>query len=83
MKDPATEFLRYLDLQRGASRHTLRGYATDLAEFRAFLSREGIGDLADADPRAIRAWLAWLHDRKLAKSSIARDRKSTRLNSSH
>src|ERR1700675_429920 len=72
MKDSSSEFLRYIDLQRGASRHTLRGYATDLAEFRAFLSREGIGDLADADPRAIRAWLAWLHDRKLAKSSIAR-----------
>jgi tyrosine recombinase XerC len=72
MKDPAAEFVRYLDLQRGASRHTLRGYATDLAEFRAFLSREGLGDLVDADARAIRAWLAWLHDRKLAKSSIAR-----------
>ena len=72
MKDSAAEFLRYLDLQRGASRHTLRGYATDLAEFRAFLSREGLGDLADADPRAIRAWLVRLHDRKLAKSSIAR-----------
>jgi len=72
MKDLAAEFLRYLDLQRGVSRHTLRGYATDLAEFRAFLSREGLGDLADADARVIRAWLAWLHDRKLAKSSIAR-----------
>jgi integrase/recombinase XerC len=72
MKDSAAEFLRYLDLQRGASRHTLRGYATDLAEFRTFLSREGIGNLADADPRAIRAWLAQLHEKKLAKSSIAR-----------
>jgi len=72
MKDPAAEFLRYLDFQRGASRHTLRGYATDLAEFRGFLTREGIGDLADADARAVRAWLAWLHERKLAKSSIAR-----------
>jgi len=72
MKDPAAEFLRYLDLQRGASRHTLRGYATDLAEFRAFLVRERLGDLVDADARAIRAWLAWLHDRKLAKSSVAR-----------
>jgi tyrosine recombinase XerC len=72
MKDSAAEFLRYLDLQRGASRHTLRGYAADLAEFRAFLSREGVGDLADADARTVRAWLAWLHERKLAKSSIAR-----------
>ena len=72
MKDPAADFLRYLDLQRGASRHTLRSYATDLAEFRAFLSREGFGGLEDADARATRAWLAWLHDRKLAKSSVAR-----------
>jgi integrase/recombinase XerC len=72
MKDSAAEFLRYLDLQRGASRHTLRGYAGDLAEFRAFLSREGVGDVADADARAVRAWLAGLHERKLAKSSIAR-----------
>ena len=72
MKAPAAEFLRYLDLQRGASPHTLRGYATDLAEFRAFLSREGMGDIAHADARAVRAWVAHLHDRKLAKSSIAR-----------
>lgn len=72
MKDPAAEFLRYLDLQRGASRHTLRGYATDLSEFRRFLSREGVPALADADARTIRAWLATLHERKLAKSSIAR-----------
>ena len=55
MKDSAAEFLRYLDLQRGASRHTLRGYAGDLAEFRAFLSREGVGDVVDADARAVRA----------------------------
>ena len=72
MKDSAAEFLRYLDLQRGASRHTLRAYAVDLAEFRAFLSREGVGDVAIADARAVRAWLASLHERKLAKSSIAR-----------
>lgn len=72
MKDSAAEFLRYLDLQRGASRHTLRGYAADLAEFRAFLAREGVGDVPDADARAVRAWLASLHERKLAKSSIAR-----------
>lgn len=78
MKDHAAEFLRYLDLQRGASRHTLRGYAADLSEFAAFLSREKLGGLADADARAIRAWLASLHDRKLARSSIARKLASVR-----
>ena len=72
MKDPAAEFLRYLDHQRGASRHTLRSYAADLADFGAFLTREKLGGLADADARAIRAWLASLHERKLARSSVAR-----------
>ena len=72
MKDPAAEFLHYLDHQRGASRHTLRSYAADLADFGAFLTREKLGGLADADARAIRAWLASLHERKLARSSVAR-----------
>jgi integrase/recombinase XerC len=72
MPDSVAQFLDYLDHERGASPHTLRGYATDLAEFRTFLARQGVTDLARADSRAIRAWLAWLHDRKLAKSSIAR-----------
>ncbi|HEV8530688.1 MAG TPA: tyrosine recombinase XerC [Methylomirabilota bacterium] len=72
MPDSVAQFLDYLDHERGASPHTLRGYATDLAELRTFLARQGVRELARADSRAIRAWLAWLHDRKLAKSSIAR-----------
>jgi integrase/recombinase XerC len=72
MPDSVAQFMDYLDHERGASPHTLRGYATDLAEFRTFLARQGVRELARADSRAIRAWLAWLHDRKLAKSSIAR-----------
>jgi tyrosine recombinase XerC len=72
MPDAVAQFLKYLDNERGASPHTLRGYATDLAELRSFLARQGVTELASADGRAIRAWLAWLHDRRLAKSSIAR-----------
>ena len=72
MPDAVAQFLQYLENERGASPHTLRGYATDLAEFRSFLAREGATELHSADGRTIRAWLAWLHDRKLAKSSIAR-----------
>jgi len=72
MKDPVAEFLRYLDHQRGASRHTIRSYAADLADFGAFLAREKLGGVPDADARAIRAWLASLHERKLARSSVAR-----------
>jgi integrase/recombinase XerC len=72
MPDAAAQFLQYLDHERGVSPHTLRGYAGDLAEFGAFLARQAVTDISQADARAIRAWLAWLHERKLAKSSIAR-----------
>ena len=78
MKNPVGEFLRYLDHERGVSHHTLRSYAADLAEFEAFLAREKLGGLARADARAIRGWLASLHERKLARSSVARKLASVR-----
>src|SRR5919108_1345702 len=71
MTDPQAAFLRHLAVERNASAHTLRSYANDLGDFRRFLSARG-GDLARADLRAVRAWLAALHARGLAAASIAR-----------
>jgi integrase/recombinase XerC len=65
-------FLEYLGVERGASPHTLRSYATDLTEFTSFLAAEKIGGLASADTRAVRAFLAHLHRRRLSKATIAR-----------
>ena len=65
-------FLRYLAAERGASPHTLRSYATDLRDCAAFLRRRGLGALPDADARVIRGYLADLHARGLARTSIAR-----------
>lgn len=72
MRDLISRFLDYLADERGASPHTLRAYAADLAEFRDFVAREGDRDLRRVDARLLRAYLAWLHQRDLAKSSIAR-----------
>ena len=69
---PVSAFLQYLAGERGASAHTLRGYAADLAEFRRFLRATRVGRWEDVDARALRGYLAWLHGRGLAKSSIAR-----------
>jgi integrase/recombinase XerC len=65
-------FLEYLAVERGSSPHTLRSYATDLIEFTRFLADEQIGGLGDADTRAVRAYLARLHQRRLSKATIAR-----------
>lgn len=72
MDAPVGSFLEYLGVERGASPHTLRSYATDLAEFTGFLAAERIDGLAAADARAVRAFLAELHRRRLSKATIAR-----------
>jgi integrase/recombinase XerC len=66
------QFLRYLAVERGASPHTLKSYRTDLADCAAFLTARTLGSLTDADARTIRAYLAALHARGLARSSVAR-----------
>ena len=70
--NPVTAFLQYLAAERGASAHTLRSYAGDLAELAAFLRGVKMSSVLAADARTLRAYLASLHGRGLAKSSISR-----------
>ncbi|HSB41242.1 MAG TPA: tyrosine recombinase XerC [Methylomirabilota bacterium] len=65
-------FLEYQGVERGASPHTLRSYAADLSEFTRFLAEEQIAGWEAADTRAVRAFAARLHHRRLAKATIAR-----------
>jgi integrase/recombinase XerC len=78
MDDAIGTFLEYLAVERGASAHTIRGYAGDLREFSAFLRRAGDFGPAAVDTRSVRAYLASLHQRGLAKSSIGRKLASVR-----
>ncbi len=78
MDDAIGAFLEYLAVERGASPHTVRGYAGDLREFSAFLRRAGDLGPAAVDMRSVRAYLASLHQRGLAKSSIGRKLASVR-----
>ena len=60
-------FLEYQSVERGASPHTLRSYTADLTEFSRFLAAEKIAGWEEADTRAVRAYLACLHKRKLQR----------------
>lgn len=71
-REPVDAFLRYLAVERGASGHTLRSYRADLADCSAFLHTRGSGSLADVDARVLRGYLADLHARGLARSSVGR-----------
>ncbi len=72
MNDPLAAFLRHMSVERNASAHTLRAYRTDLTDFQRFLTERGVAGVADADARAVRAWLAALHARGLNPVSISR-----------
>lgn len=71
-------FLDHLRFQRNLSEHTLRSYASDLAQFRAFLAGgpHGAGrpepELEQIDHLTIREFLGELYRRRNRKSSVAR-----------
>lgn len=68
-------FLAQLRGSRGASQHTLRAYTGDLAEFQAFC---GSGPVDGLDRGRVRAWLAQLQGRGLARASVLRKASSLR-----
>jgi integrase/recombinase XerC len=75
MEDAIRAFLTHLDLERGASRETLRSYQSDLRQFVTFL-RSGDGKTVsgpgDIDPTTIRLFLIWLTEKQEKKTSQAR-----------
>ncbi len=65
-------FLASLAATRGASAHTLRAYAADLAELVGFLEARGIDDPRAVTGRTLRGFLVALEGRGLARSSVQR-----------
>ena len=67
------EFLRVLEVERGASAHTVRAYVRELREFAAYLTAEvKSGGVKDVGHLHIRAYLGLLYERGLGKASAAR-----------
>jgi len=73
-------FLVHAREARGFSEHTVRAYATDLADFEAHLERASasLAAFGSVDADQVRSWLADLHRRGLKKSSVARKISSLR-----
>ncbi len=66
-----TEFLHYLEVERGLSAHTLEAYRRDIEKLEAFVRRKG-GSLSSLDAPDIREFLRGLHRRGLSLRSVAR-----------
>lgn len=75
MEEAIRAFLNHLDVERGASRETIRGYQSDLRQFVAFLTtdtNEAVPAPSRIDASRIRRFLVWLSGRNDKKSSQAR-----------
>lgn len=66
------EYLRYLEVERGASVYTLRNYGREIGEFVAFLEEHGISSWADVTPRLLEEWLGELARSGMAPASVSR-----------
>ena len=67
------EFTAYLRDERNLSPHTLRAYEREVASFRAFAETEmSCASPSAVTPGMVRAYLANLHSRKLARVSVQR-----------
>src|SRR5690349_14109792 len=74
MDEALTEFLRHLGLEKNSSAHTVKSYREDLTQAVGFF-RERLGPgarPAQLSPRLLRAYLAWLHEKQYARSTVAR-----------
>lgn len=73
LRDAITLYLRAVELERGASLHTVRAYAGDLETFAAFVHARGAEpDPALVDLELLREWVWSQNDAGLAASSLAR-----------
>lgn len=66
------EFVRYLTVERGFSRHTIRSYGSDLAALRAFAQARGISAVDGITLDVLRDWLWAGSQAGLAKATLAR-----------
>jgi integrase/recombinase XerC len=66
-------FISHLEHVRGASPHTIKAYAQDLAQFAGFAAGRGVTHPADVDVVLVRGFVANLStNRNLARTTIAR-----------
>jgi integrase/recombinase XerC len=66
------EFERHLRLERDLSPHTVRAYLGDITSLFQHLEAARGGSIGDLDIRALRGWLAHLHQAGCSRATLAR-----------
>ena len=77
--DPSVrQYLSWLEKGRRLSVHTVRAYRRDITQFLIFCDKLGRGALGEVDGRDLRRFVASLHTRRYARSSVIRKRSAIR-----
>ncbi len=71
-QDRLNAFGRYMELERGASRYTLRNYMADLRAFLGFVHDDGVKQLPDVTKDHVQQWIYALTMEGAARTSMAR-----------
>lgn len=66
------QFIKYVQLERNFSVHTVREYETDVKQFLVFLEAEGVKCLTDVEYIHARLYVTKLYEENLARTSISR-----------
>ena len=72
MKEALEQFMRYVQVEKNFSLHTVREYQADLENFFTFLQTEGITELTKVDYIHARLYVTKLYDEQKARTSISR-----------
>ena len=72
------QFIKYVQLERNFSVHTVREYEADIKQFLVFLEAEGVKCLTDVEYIHARLYVTKLYDENLARTSISRKISSIR-----
>lgn len=72
------QFIRYVQLEKNFSLHTVREYEYDLIDFFRFLKAEGVSNIEEIDYIHARLYVTKLYDEQKARTSISRKISSIR-----
>ncbi|MBM7094163.1 tyrosine recombinase XerC [Bacillus sp. H-16] len=71
-EDWTTTFIRYLQIEKNASVHTIENYRKDITDFLEFMKNHGISDLTGVSYPEVREYLSVLHKREYARKTVSR-----------
>ena len=65
-------FMRYLQIEKGCSPHTLSNYTRDIHAFYTFMKREGLESISNVTYADLRVYLSELFEQSYARKTVSR-----------